>query len=594
MKTPSQALQDKIVNQVKDKFEHYKTLLNYQRQKWNELYRATYIFETTRNNPGNSTLFIPKCYEQVEKVAPRIFGNNPKFVIGLNSPINYKDPNADMMRNAQAAQTSLNYFWKVGECQKKSRTWVKAGLVYGVAFAKAEICRKTGSRTETRITADEMGNPTLQETTVEQVIQEYPTFEVLDIFDTYFDPRIENEGDRDGFVINTDDVRLADIINQKDKYFNLKKIQNAGGDQFATDNDSKKLTRWNMHGIPTFYDKDSSKCNIKTYYGYFSESGDVKDEKIIEATIFENDTLISYKEIEFIPIEKFIPTDIPNLGVGLGVVEPIKKIQDAYNLTRNQRIENVSLVLNRMWLMKTGAGIDPRKLRSAAGNVIPVKDINDLQPLQTPDVTGSSYSETQALNTEIQTTLGTIDTSQDNSANGFTNLATGQKIRWNEFNVRFKAMKENFEESLSRIGEKMLRIVGEHATHNPLVQDEVTKQFYEVAKSAFDSAQDFYNISVLADSTAYDSTENNREQALALGQLAIAYKAQGVNVDMNKIFTGILDSFPGVNAQDYLSPEQPPQPQQGGAPNAMPKGTVEQAQVQASPEDQLSQSLTNV
>jgi hypothetical protein len=134
MRKPKQEIQDKILSFVSSRFSDYDTLLNAYRNKWLEFYKATYIFETDRRQPGQSQIFIPKCYEQVEKVAPRIFGNKPKFVIGLSSPINYASPEADMVANAMAAQKGLNYFWKVGECQKKSRIWAKSALVYGVAW----------------------------------------------------------------------------------------------------------------------------------------------------------------------------------------------------------------------------------------------------------------------------------------------------------------------------------------------------------------------------------------------------------------------------------------------------------------------------
>lgn len=590
-KAPKIEIQERILDCVSQKFSDYDTLLKRYRDKWAILYKATYIFETERNQPGQSQLFVPKCFEQVEKVAPRIFGNKPKFVIGLSSPINYQSPEANMTLMAQGAQKGLNYFWKVGEGQKKARIWVKAGLVYGVSWAKTFIQTKTAKRTEQQL-IDKDGVPTIREVETEMVIQEYPTFEPIDIFDIYFDPRIEDECDRDGIIENVDQVRIQDLKVQKDKYFNLDQLDQMGGQAYSTDGDQEKLQRYQMHGIPNYQDKSPDKVNVKNYYGYFSETDKPEDAKIILATVVDNRLVIRYEEIDFIPFEKFVPTDVPGIGIGVGLVEPIKKIQDAYNLTRNQRIENVSLVMNRMWLMKQGAGIDPRKLRSVAGNVIAVKDLADLQPLQTPDVTSSSYNETQSLNTEIQTTLGTIDTTQEAGQNGFTNLATGQKIRWNEFNVRFKAIKENFEEALARLGEKMLRVVGKHATQNPLIQDEYTGEFYEIAKQAFDSAQDFYNVSIVADSTAFDSIENQRDQALALGQLAIAYKAQGVNIPMDKIFENILRSFPSINPQEYILPPAP-QPQEGG-PASLPQSTVDQAQVQPTEEDQLNQSLANV
>jgi len=589
-------VQQRAVDTINKAFDNYKVLLNWYRAKWYDLFRATYIFETDRKLPGQSTIFFPKAFEQIEKVTPRIIGENPKFVVSANLPVHPQFPEADMKLNAESQQVSLNYFWKRGNCQKKCRTWVKGGLIYGTMFAKVEFERKTHKSEQKTIKTAEDGSQYEEIVETETVVDEFPTFRVPDILDLYFDPRIELIDDMPSIIENVDQVRKADLIQQKDIYFNLDKVKDSSSQPFASDNDNYKMNKFTAEGIPQINPastvSEDEYTNIKNYYGWFSETGKTEDLKMVLMTMENNQNIIRYEEIDFLPFEKFNPIEIPNQGVGMGLVEPIKKIQDAYNLTRNQRFENVSIVINRMWKMKQGAGIDPRRLRSFAGNVIPVKNPDDLIPIETPDITGSAFNEANALNTEIQTTLGTIDTTQESGQNGFSNLATGQKIRWNEYNVRFKAIKENFEEALGRLGEKMLRMVGKHANQNPLVYDEVTRQFYEVAKTAYDSVSDFYGVTVLADSTSYDSMENKRDDVLTLNQLAFAFKGQGVNVPMDKLWQDTVDSF-GKDPQAYILPPEPQQQAPSGTKN-INENVIEDARVQPSPADQLNNQLTNV
>ena len=591
IKTPNKDIQSKAVAKIKADFELYNTLLNYYRKKWYDQFVATYIFEVqNRNAQGQSTIFFPKCYTEVEKIAPRIYGNNPKFVIGLNVPINNKYPEADMMQNMDAVQKSLNYFWKIGNCGKKGRMLVKGGLVYGTMWAIVEFERKLIKDEQREVEA--LGNGELIErvTTVEKPLNEYPTFSVPDIFDVFFDPRIEDENEMRSIIRNKDDVRIADLKEQKDIYFNLSNLDALAGNPYSQTGGNQKLNKFNLEGVPTQTQVDSG-VNVKTFYGYFSETDKPEDEKLYKITTVNDSLVIEYKELNFCPWVKFNPIEIPGQGVGVGIVEPIMKLQDAYNLTRNQRAENVSLVLNRMWVLKQGSGIDPRKLVSRAGNIITVKDMDSLAPLATPDVTSSSFEEANALNTEIQQVNGTIDASQDSTDNGFTNLATGQKIRWQEYNVRFKAIRKNFEEFLSKLGEKMLLMVGEEASQNPLVQDEITKKFFEIAKTAFDQVSDFYNISVIADSTANDSIENKRDEVLAFGQLCLAYKGQGVPINMTKVWSDIADSFPGRIPENYLE-----QPTQEEAQPAKPlgQGVVASIMPKQSPDELLNQSLADV
>jgi hypothetical protein len=415
--------------------------------------------------------------------------------------------------------------------------------------------------------------------------------EEKDILDMYFDPRIEETDDMMTIIQQKDNVSIRDILNQEDVYFNIDRVKDLQISAYSSDADNKKNSKFSALGIPNVDDNITNKINLKECYGYYSCTGKPEDEVLLKATIINDDILIACEEIAFMPFEKVCATEVPNQGVGVGVVEPISKIQDAYNLTRNQRIENVMLVMNRMWLMRTGSGLDPRKLVSRPGNIIPVQDLNDsIRPVETPDVTGSAYSEAQSLSTDIQTTLGTIDGTQDQNSNSFTNFATGQQIRWNEFNVRFRAMKTLLEEGISRIGEKMLRMVGQEATKDPYVLDIETEIFFMVSREIFSKNSDFYTVSVLADSTSFDSIANQRDDTLAFGQLALAYKAQGVNVDMSKVFEDIARTF---NRVDYVLPPEPPQPEGGqpkqGSEKPLPENVIEQASLQEEEVDIQSQ-----
>lgn len=595
-KAPSKEIQQKAAAHVQKVFSNYWELLNYLRSQWYQFFKSTFIFETDRNADWQSKIFFPKCWEQVEKIAPRLTNNNPKFVISLNVPINANDPSADMEAYSKVNQKALNYFWKLGDCQKKLRTWAKGGLVYGTMFAKVGFETKTHKKTDTEFDYNVEGDKvTERKITKETVIMEYPTFEVPDLLNVYFDPRIERVDDMPAIIEVSENVRKSDLYQNSHLYFNLDQVKPLASATYLFDSDNYRQNKYNAQGVPTIYnDGDDDIVTLKRYHGYFSETGESEDEELMLITTVNDKIVIQYEPLPFLPFEKFNPMEIPNQGVGKGIVEPIKKIQDAYNLTRNQRFENVSLVINRMWLLKQGSGVDPRKLVSRAGNVIPVKDVDSLVPLTTPDITASAFNETQALNTEIQTILGTIDTTQDTGDNGFTNLATGQKIRWNEYNSRFKAIKQNLEEALGRLGEKMLMMTAVRATQNPLISDEETKQFYEVAKEAFDSFSDFYTVNVLADSTVNDSIENKRDEALAKGQLALAYKAQGVPVNLEKVFKDIMETFPGTNVEDYLTPAAPGQEVPGGSGRPLSESVVDQVKVQQLPEDQLSQQLTSV
>lgn len=595
MATPNQEFQDKAVSLTKEYFQFYSQLLNWYRTTWLSLFRAIYIYETDRKGTGKSQVFWPILYRETQKVADRLTSNNPKFVVSLNVPINPDSPEADMAAYEQVNQKALNYFWKISNSQAKLRSWGKQGVDYGVSFALVDFERKTHKTKTSEQIVNKKGELVEKIIETEEILYETPTFEVPDLFDVYFDPRITFTDDMPCIILNKDDVRLSELLSNKDIYFNLDKLKDLSGNNngYSTDGDNSKLNKFNQEGIPTIGTGSVKGVNVKTYYGYFSETGEAIDEEMWKFVIVNDLVLIQADKINFMPFEKFVPIEVPGQGVGKGVAEPIKKLQDAYNLVRNQRLENMAVLTNKVFKMKQGSGIDPRKVVMNAGNIIPMKDLDALQVIDTPDVSPSTFSETQALNTEIQSINSTIDASQDNSGNGFTNLATGQRIRWNEFNTRFKAIKNNLEESLARLGMKMLMMTAERAKQNPIIKDQVTNEFYHVAKDAFDSISDFYSVNVIAGSTAYDNMENQRDESLAKWNLLVQAKAQGINVDLTAGFKEVMQTFPGTDMNTLISPIPPAQPaQQGGG--SIPQATIDQAQVQPSPDAALSESLTNV
>src|SRR5690606_10649425 len=98
---------------------------------------------------------------------------------------------------------------------------------------------------------------------------------------------------------------------------------------------------------------------------------------------------------------------LPNELYGLSAVQIIADLSDELNTLRNQRIDNVSLVLNRMWKKRRSAEVDESELVSRPGGGIELDNLDDLVPLETPDVTASSYHEEVVVKQDMESALGT-------------------------------------------------------------------------------------------------------------------------------------------------------------------------------------------
>ena len=98
---------------------------------------------------------------------------------------------------------------------------------------------------------------------------------------------------------------------------------------------------------------------------------------------------------------------LPHEPYGMSAVQIIEHLQNELNTLRNQRIDNVSLVLNRMWIKRRSADIDDSELISRPHGIINVENPqHDIVPLVTPDVTGSAYTEEAIIKQDQENALG--------------------------------------------------------------------------------------------------------------------------------------------------------------------------------------------
>lgn len=100
----------------------------------------------------------------------------------------------------------------------------------------------------------------------------------------------------------------------------------------------------------------------------------------------------------------------PDMFYGIGIPELIEPLQRAINAVTNQRIDNVSLVLNRMWAYRQNM-VNPKHLVSRPGGFIPVRGPieESLMPIVTTDVTNSAYREHDIYDNTIQKVSGVAD-----------------------------------------------------------------------------------------------------------------------------------------------------------------------------------------
>ena len=97
---------------------------------------------------------------------------------------------------------------------------------------------------------------------------------------------------------------------------------------------------------------------------------------------------------------------LPGEFYGLSAVQLIEHLQAELNTSRNQRVDNISMVLNRMWKVRRNSDVDENELVSRPHGVIYVDAQDDVDMVAAPDIPGSSFNDEQILKQDMENVLG--------------------------------------------------------------------------------------------------------------------------------------------------------------------------------------------
>jgi hypothetical protein len=162
--------------------------------------------------------------------------------------------------------------------------------------------------------------------------------------------------------------------------------------------------------------------------------------------------------VGMIEAHKVMPDSLVNVGADL---------QKEANELVNQRLDNVKLVLNKRWLIRSGRNVDIDSLnRNVPGGVTLSDDISEdsVREVNWPDVTASAYMEQDRINADLDDLVGNFQGSS---------VMTNRKL--NE-TVGGMSM---LSQSASQLTEYLLRTITETWVEKVLRQLVKLEQYYE-------------------------------------------------------------------------------------------------------------------
>lgn len=544
-----------LASQIVDKYTRARTWRQPFVTKWDRFYNMYRSKLDETNYPWQSNIFVPYPYSTVETLVPRLSAGKPQIDI---LPVEPND-----IDNARVMNTLIDFQWDQMNMNVLLPEVIREMLIYGTAIVK--VCWEM-RKEKRQVFADvEEGNPEFGKTQIEEEVTVYdaPKVELVDLYDFFFDPTATDIDSAAWCIHRTKSTlsRLKDL-QKSGIYKNVHLVEGSSG----THSNDDKANRRSTSGIQDeeYYSTDED-VELLEYW---------EDDRVV---VVANDKVIIrdepnpyyHKSKIFVRV---VDVKVPHEFYGLGEMEPIESLVYELNDRRNQRMDNVTLILNKQWKVKNGANVDEDELISTPGGVIHTDVMDGIDPIQTSDVTSSAYQEETLIKADIQQTTGVSDFTQGVGSEALANdTATGISLIQEAGNARFKSKNNNIEEMLiKRIGELMVAMNQQYISDELLLRitGDEGQTFERVAP---DEIKGNFDVKIKANSTLPVNEAVEKKQAMEFYQLFA--ENQNVNkMELDKMLAKKI--MPSVNLEKLFAPNPEPQippgmaEALGGAPEA--------------------------
>lgn len=413
-KDPSEMMdkQKKLVDTYMKKFQAWENWRKPFEDVWDEVYRLYMNSKEKRKTPSRSNITVPIAFQTIEAAVPKIV--NTIF----SSQIEFFDvipTNPEDEEFASVIKLLLSYQLMQADFFIKFVDFTKQLLMYGTSYFKVywKVKRQwvwerkpireenfsiMGFKLGSRITGWE-------ETKEYKVIEKRPEVDVLDILDVFPDPEARNEKEGSGIFLRSW-MNVNDLKQMGKGQFPI--YANVDNEELKPDKTSfstSRNQRLSARGASDPSVADPDQIEIIEYWGQCDLDDDgIKEEVYL---VFANRKVLLKAEPNPFhhqkrPIVRSVLFPVPMEWYGIGLIEPvISNIHELWTL-RRQRIDNINMIINRMWKINSIADIELDTLVSVPNGIVITDDMNAVEPLETPNVTADAYNEAGIVQADIE------------------------------------------------------------------------------------------------------------------------------------------------------------------------------------------------
>lgn len=417
--------------------------------RWRKYYKM-YRSWGGKRPPGDwrSRVWIPMSFYVIETIVPRLVAQLPKLTV---EPIGPED-----VEGAEQMEKVLDYVTKQSDLYLELVKAFKSSLIYGTGILKTCYDEKYAVSILPEMEPvlmpaplgqnDIEGNP---QTTMVPTGQEQPTgkmtrqeilkyagpmAEAVDLFNFFVSPEAE-------------DVDGASYVIHR---------------VFRTRQHIEHLSKMGKYHLPEDIDWDSlgsDSTPMSERLGDIGLTGDnntsAKGTKLIELREFWTDDVVftlagekhlircernpySHGEKPFVRIVDHM---VQQEFYGVGELEPLEGIQDTMNALWNSRIDNVKLVINKMFAVSVDYLENENDLKMRPGGVIRLREgvpiDQAIQAIDMGDVTNDAYEEAAEMERLSEKVSGVSAYQMGTDSPALNRTATGVALISEQGNTRF-------------------------------------------------------------------------------------------------------------------------------------------------------------
>lgn len=436
----SEADHDIIINTVLDDFSKSDQVLRAWKGKIVTYYELYQMVQKKKTYEGLANIFVPETLRAVETIVGKIYG----MIFSQDGWMEYagRDNNGD--EGPAIALTQLNRF-QMEQNGFKARVMdsLRQMVIAGLTVRKILWDFEEVKRTKISYAEDGSRNPIEKLDTIKDTWTFEPvdllTFQISDISVPYNDvQKADWMGEQylvpDSFVNKRIKKGWLSSYDQKA----LDEVEEASASSASADVDSRLASS----GFSNISKKD--KIELLERWGLFPAKYVYSPEEMASEGFEEDDlcecVVIIGNKKAILKLEKnpfwhnqkpyvvcpYVPKEFELPGMGAAQIG--QSMQEEINDTRNQTMDNKTLILATMWLKSRASGIKNSELTIRPNGVVMTNDINGLVPLRPPIVYGHGLNIEGVAKNDLREAVGASSNLQGIAQSGVDTATESQQI----------------------------------------------------------------------------------------------------------------------------------------------------------------------